>query len=215
MGLDVYRVNLGSGYALSAQLSDNNKNLVILSLTDSGSRVTFYHGIDTEEEPGHMYDLSDELIIDIFYLQNGDVLAISTSSLTLIGSNEGATELYSFPENRLGGYAFNGDLLFLHLYDFGIGNRGRLIAIQSDGTILNELNTDWEILSMSAVQKSLIILKSDGLSFYNEELEMFQVSADSLSAAGASRVLAVSDGVALATSDNSAVVLIRDDPMDE
>jgi len=215
MGLDVYRVTLGSGYALSALISENNKNLVILSLTDTGSRVTFFHDIDTEVDPYHMFDLTDELIIEIKYLPNGDVLAISMDSLLLIGSNEGSTELYTFTDKRLGGYTFDGEFFVLHLYDFGIGFHGQLVTIGLDGAILKELTTDWELLSLSAIDKSLVILKGDGLSFYNEELETFQVSANSLSSAGANCVIAVSEGVAVAASDNSAVVLRKDYPVDE
>jgi len=215
MGLDVYRVNIGSGYIVSAQLSPDNKNLVIHSLIDTGSRVTFYRDIDTEVDPYHMYDLYDELIIDIMYLPNGDVLAISTDSLVLISSNIGSIELYSFFDKRLGGYTFDGEFIALHIYDFGVGFHGRLVSLDMDGSILKEVTTDWELISMSAVDKSLVILKGDGLSFYNEELEVFPVSANSLSAAGANRVLAVGDGVAVATSDNSAVVLVREEPPEE
>jgi len=215
MGLDVYRVNVGSGYVLFAQLSDNNRNLVILSLTDNGSRITFFHGIDAEEEPDHMVDFPDELIVDIKYLANGDVLALSMNSLLLVKSTGVSTELYSFNDKRLGGYAFDGEFAVLHLYDFGIGFTGRLVTIDSDGVILSELTTDWELLSISAIENSLVILKGDGISFYNEELVAFPVSADSLSAVGANRVLAVGDGVAIATSDNSAVVLLREDPIEE
>jgi len=215
LGIDVYRVNIGSGYAVSAHLSPDNKNLVIHSLIDNGSRITFYHGIDTEVEPAHAYDLYNELVIDLLYLPNGDVLTISTDSLSIIGSTGGRDEIYSFSDKRLGGYTFDGEFIALHIYDFGIGIQGRLVAIGTDGTILRELTTDWELLSMSSVGSSLVILKGDKLSFYNEELETFSVSAGGLSAAGANRVLAISEGVALATSDNSAVVLVQEEPLDE
>jgi len=211
IGLDVYRVSLGSGYVLSAVLSDDNKNLAVLNLTDTGSRITFYHGIDTEEEPANVFDLSGGLLLDIMYLPNGDILAVSTDSLFIVESSGGSRELYSFSDNRLGGYTHSDDFIALHLYDYGLGHSGRLVTLLADGTVLGEMVTDREVVSMSAVGKTLAVLKSDDFMFFSDELEEYPVSADNLSAAGAGHVLAVSEDAAVATSDNSAVVLRREE----
>ena len=212
LGDSVYRVSLGSGYVLSAGLSHDNKSLAILNLTDGGSRITFYHGIDTyKSEPDHMFDLPGGLIIDFWYKSNGDVVAISTDSLFIVGSHGNSRSLYEFPENRLGGYTNHNDFIALHLYDYGVGQSGRLITLLSDGKMLGGKTIDREIVSMSAADKALVLLKSDGLSFYNEYLEEFTLSADNLPAAGANRVLALREDTALAASDNSAVVIRREE----
>jgi hypothetical protein len=208
----VYRVTMGSGFVLSAKLSPDNKNLAILNLTDDGSRITFYHGIDTQEDDADArFELSDELIIDIRYLSNRDVLAISTDSLLIVDNSGSGRQLYEFPDRHLGGYIIDGDFIALHLYDHGIGHQGRLVTLLMDGTILGEMELDREIISMSSVRDSLIVLKNDGLYSFNKELIEFPLSVENLSAAGASRVLAVSEDVALATSDNSAVVIRREE----
>ena len=209
-GAGVYRVTLATGFALSAQLSPDNKDLAILTLPDTGSRIMLYHGIDiSEDDPDQQFNFFDRLIIDIFYLSNGDVIAISTDSLFLLEKAGDRHTLMDFPDKRLGGYEFNDDYIALHLYDFGIGYQGRLVTLLADGTVLGELVLDREIMSMSSLDKTLIILKTDGIVFYNENLEAFSESAESISAAGANRVLAVREDAALATSDNSAVVVKR------
>jgi len=207
LGAVVYRVNLGSGFILSAQLSHDNRSLAVLNLTDTGSRINFYHGIDEDKDPDVLFDFRGGLIIDIMYLSNGDILAVSTDSLFIVSRAGDGKTLYSFADNRLGGYARYNDFIALHLYDHGIGFRGRLITLLSDGTILGEIVTDREVISMSAIDRTLIVLKSDGLVFYNEILEELPLSVNNNHVAGATRVLAASNNVAIATSDNSAVVI--------
>jgi len=208
-GTIVYRVSKGTGFVVSAELSPDNKKLAILNLTDNGSRISLYHNIDTEEEPFELFDRYGGLIIDIMYLPNGDVLAISTNSMFLVDTNGEGVMLYTFSDKRLGGYAHDKDFIALHLYDYGVGYQGRLITFHTDGTILGEISFNREVLSISAVDRSLVVLRNDGVLFYNEELDEFPISADNISVAGASRILAVNANTAVATSDNSAVVVRR------
>jgi len=206
-GTSVLRASKGTGFVLSAELSHDNKSLAILNYTNTGSRVSFYHGIDTDKDPDHLFDYTSGLIVDIVYLTNGDVLVFSTDSLFLIERSGSGKMLYAFADKRLGGYAYDEDFIVLHLYDYGIGYQGRLITLLTDGTILAEKATGREIISMSAADKSFVILKNDGILFLNDTLDEFPASEDNISAAGASKVLAVNNGTALATSDNSAVVV--------
>jgi len=210
-GADVFRAHIGSGFVLSAVISPDNKNLAILSFTETGSRITFYDNIDSEDEPAYRFDYSGGLILEVTHLPNGDILAFSTDLLFIVDSSGNREILYMYHDNRLGSYAYDDNFIVLHLYDFGIGYQGRIITLHADGTIFGELEIEREIISVSAVDKSFIILKNDGVVFYNEELEAFSVSAESISAAGANRVLALRDDVALATSDNSAVILRREE----
>jgi len=208
-GTVVYRVNKGTGFVLSAELSHNNKNLAILNFTDNGSRISLYHDIGTEEEPFELFDRYGGLIIDIIYMPNGDVLAISTKSLFLIDTSGEGKMLYTFADKRLGGYVYDEDFIVLHLYDYGVGHQGRLVSFRTDGTVLGEISFNREIISMSAVDKSLVVLRSDGVLFFDQELEEFPISADNVSVAGASRILAINKDTAVATSDHSAVVVRR------
>ena len=210
-GTAVHWVSFGTGFVLSAELSHDNQNLAILNLAETGSRINFYHGIDTDKhEPDFIFDIYGGLIIDIVYLPNNEVLAISMDSLFLVENDGRGRMVHSFADKHLNGYAYAGDFIALHLNDYGVGNQGRLMTFLADGTNLGELILNREILSMSAADRTLVILKSDGALFFDEELEAFSVSADSFSAAGASRILAVSEDVAIATSENSAVVVRRE-----
>lgn len=210
LGKDIYEVSLGSGYILSAVISPDNHSLAILNLADSGSRITFYHGITTDkDEPDSVFELTSGLLIDMWYQLNGNVLAVSTESLLLIDNKGAGRIIYSYTDKRLGGYTHSGGFITLHLYDYGIGYSSRLLTLLEDGTVLGDISIDREIISMSSRSGSLVILRNDGLTFYSDELEELSASADSISAAGANRVLALESGAALATSDNSAIILTR------
>jgi hypothetical protein len=210
-GTAVHWVSFGTGFVLSALLSHDNQNLAILNLAETGSRINFYNGIDTDKhEPDFIFDIYGGLIIDISYLPNNDILAISMDSLFLVESDGRGKMLYSFADKHLSGYAHDEDFIALHLNDYGVGNQGNLMTFLADGTILGEIRFNREIVSMSAANGTLVVLKSDGVLFFSGELEEFPVSAESFSAAGASRVLAVNEDVAIATSDNSAVVVRRE-----
>jgi len=206
-GSVVYRVTLYTGYALSAHLSPDNKTLAILTLPDTGSRIMLYQGIDEDKDPDHQFDFFDRLIIDIFFTTDNDVLAISTDSLILVESSGDRTFLYPFPDKRLGGYTKNKDFITLHLYDFGVGFRSRLVTLDLDGTVLGELAIDREIISLSAYNNTLTVLKNDGVTFYGKDLEEFFSTVDNQSTAGANRILAVRENTVLAASDNSAVII--------
>jgi len=206
-GTVVYRVTLATGFALSAQLSPDNKTLAILTLPETGSRVMLYQGIDEDKDPDHQFDFFDRLIIDIFFIPNGDILAVSTDSLILLEDSGDRTFLYSFRDKRLGGYAKQNDGITLHLYDYGVGVGGSLVTLRADGTILGEIATDREILSLSSFEKTLVVLKNDGVTFYGDDLEVIYSTADNHSSAGAGRLLVVREDTVLAVSDNSAVII--------
>ena len=210
-GSDVFRAHIGSGFVLSAELSPDNKHLAILSFTETGSRITFYDNIDSEDEPTYRFDYSGGLIIDFTHLSNGEILAVSADLLFTVDSQGNRNVLYSYHDNRLGGYAYDNDFIALHLYDYGIGYQGRLVALLADGTILGEVSLEREVLSISAAGQSFVILKTDGVAFFTNELDEYSMTAESLSAAGANRILALRGDVALATSDNSAVILRREE----
>jgi len=204
-GRGVYEVNMATGYVLSAALSPDNRSLAILNLADDGSRITFYSL--NSENADRVFSLPGQLIIDMWYLPGGDLLAVSTESLVIAGRDNESAELYGFSGRRLGGYAFNGSFIALHLLDYGVGHRGRLVTLVDTGQLLGEIETDTEIISMSAGDGYLAVLRNDNLVLYDDALNKLQQSGKAVSTAGSSKVLAMGDGTTLAAGDHSAVVI--------
>ena len=205
-GKAVYKVSLATGYALSAALSPDNKSLAILNLTEDGSRISYYSL--NSEVIDRAFDLPGGLILDIRYLTGGDVLAISSDSLFIVSRNNRADTLYEFADKRLGGYSLDGGIMALWLLDYSVGYRGRIVALDEKGNILGDIDTDREIISISCDESYLAILRSDGIAIYDRMFEEMMLSEEpaTVAAAGATKVLALRDGSALAAGDNSAIV---------
>jgi len=207
-GSAVYKAYMASGYVLSAALSDDNKNLAVLNLTNNASRITFYLGL-SKESADNEFDLPGELIIDMRYHSSSELIAVTTDSLYIVDISGSGTKIYDFFNRHLGAYTLEDDLVVLHLLDFGIGHRGRLITLFADGTPLGESETDRELISMSYGDGNLAVLRNDGMSFFNRELEEFIPSGDLVSTAGASWILALNGDAALVAGDHFAVVVLK------
>jgi len=204
-GREVYKVSLSSGYAVNAAISPDNKRLAVLTLTGEGSIVTFYEL--SGEVPGGSYVYPGGLILDITYPANGKVLAVTQDSLVAIGHDGAGDTIYSFAGRNIGGYTTDGGFIALYLLDYNVGFNGRLVTLREDGEVLRELISDREIVSMSAGNGYLAVLRNDGLSFYSTVLNEYPIDESSPSAAGASIVVALGGSAALAAGDHFAVTI--------
>jgi hypothetical protein len=203
----IFGVRISSGYILSAILSPDNKSLAVLNLTEDGSRITFYHGLNSGTPDG-VYEIHNKLIIEIEYLSDGNLLAVTTDGIISINPiSMTGWEFFSFSGSRLGGYEISDNFIALHLLDFGIGHRGRLLIIDLFGNLFGEIITERELVSMSFLSNFLTVMLSDGLSFYDRGLTPIPLLTQSPSAVGVSRVLALDDGIALVAGDRFAIVV--------
>ena len=208
-GKPVYEVKLVSGYVLSAALSPDNKSLSILNFADSGSRITFYNL--NNENVDRIFELPDEIILDMRFLSTNELLAISTDSLFLIDSKNAAVKLYAYPGQSLGGYQLDGDFFTLHVLDYGLGSSGKLITLDKKGRVLGLLETDMEIISLSSIDRYLAVLMNDEAVFYDKSLKRIPLSEGSELTAGATGILALRNGAALVTGSNTVITVRVDD----
>ena len=209
LGKEEYKVRMASGYILSSILSKDNRRLAVLSLTEGGSKIAFYEL--SKEDVDRTFLLPDRLIIDIQYLPSGDLLAVTTESLVAVDKNGGGKELHWFAGKRLGNYTVSGGLIALHLLDYGVGYNGRLVTFDGNGSFLATISTDYEIVSMSACEDRLSVLRNDAVVMFDKELCEIRHSPAPASSAGAEGILALRDGAALVTSDHTAVILRAED----
>ena len=210
-GSVVYRVDLGRGFPITAMLSENNHNLAILNLTNSGSTITFYNGIDADkEEPDHQFNLANIVMFDIRFINNNEVLAISTESVLRISSTGNSTELFNFRGRRLGSFAHGDDFIALNLHDYGVGYSGQIVMIDtSDGSVIGDHRIHREVISMSSGYGSLAILQNDVIIFLCEGMEEYFIPEENAFAAISNGIIMLGENVALATGDNSAKLIRR------
>ena len=205
-GFPNFKVELASGYVLSAALSPDGKAFVILALTETGSRLIFYD-LDSEI-PLNTVGFSAEIVLDICYLPRGELLVLSENSLFTLDLYGAERELYSFYDDRLGGYSLGDEYIALQLLEYGVGHSGKLVLINIDGEILGELPTDRQIVSMSSGDDFLAVLYNTGPMLYNKGFEEIMISDRINDTAGATGILALSDAVsAVAYGDHSAILI--------
>ena len=203
----VFRVSLSSGYILSSVLSDDNNTLAILNLTDYGSRVTVYHGLDKEKSDGE-YNVLDSLILDIEFLDSGDLLAITAESIMLIDPiNILGWEIFNLDAMRIGGYSISENFIALHLLDFGIGHRGKLIMLDTFGNLYGEVEIDRELISMSLMDDKLAVMLSDGLVLLDRSLNLLPLTDESPSASGVNQILSISNDSTMIAGDRFALIV--------
>jgi len=202
-GNAVYRVNLASGYVLSAALTSDNKGLAVLNLAPDGSRVAFYEL--NSEDVSRVFELQDRLILDMAYTSGGDMLLVAEDSLIALDRKNEGSEIYGFEGRSLGGYSIYGNDIAIYLLDYNVGYSGRIVSIDKDGGVLGEIESDREIIAISLSDGYLAILRSDGIALFGTSLEELPPVDDSVSSVGATRILSFGSERVLVAGDHSAV----------
>ncbi|MCL2200743.1 MAG: DUF5711 family protein [Oscillospiraceae bacterium] len=205
-GTAVFRANLASGYAFVSALSPDSRNLAVLNLTDAGSRIPRFLGMN-QAEPSSVFVLDNTLIVDMHYLSNGNLLALSTQSLLVIDRGGEMRVIYEFDGHRLGGFILDDDIILLNLLDYGVGQSGRLLILNERGNIRAERPTTREIISMSYGGGFLAVMTGDGIEFFDTGLNVLPNTASGMSMAGINRVLALGGAVALAAGEHTVTAV--------
>ena len=202
-GKPVYRVNLASGYVLSAVLTSDNKSMAILNLTPDGSRISFYEL--NSKDVDHVYELPGRLILDMSYTTGGAALLVTEDSLITVDKKNEGTELYNYEGRSLGGYSIDAGNIVLYMLDYNVGYNGRIVSINEKGSILGETETDREVIAISFSGGNVALLRSDGVLVLNASLEELPIAGNSVSSVGATEILSFGSGRVLAAGDHSAV----------
>jgi hypothetical protein len=165
----VYEWQSGSGYIISAQVSPDNKRMAVLSADSSGGKVTSF-SFDSEKEKGSI-SLTGELFFDLRYMSEDRICAISEDRAVFLDGSCKEKGSYDFGDLYLTEYDLGGDgFVSLLLSVYRSGNSAYLINLDSSGDTLGKAEIQRDLLSMSAGSKGLLVLYSDGMVLYSQEL---------------------------------------------
>ncbi len=197
----VYRVYVGSGYPLDADISPDSGRVAILSLTAEGSSVTVY---ETDSERVFSEYLSEgRSCFDLEYLSDGRLMLVSSDRAAFLKDDGKLLGEIVFDGEYLKGYSWGDGYAVLLLGHYQAGNNARILLADTAGSILRSLEISAETEGVSAAGKYLAVRFADETVLYDSE---FNVLGSLQDAAGIQAAVMRSDGSALIISGGRAAI---------
>ena len=157
----------GEDYAVNAALSDNH-TLAVLCEGSDGAKVHVFT-MNSEEEAGHF--ASDELMMDVFWTDDGKLAALSEKRLVFLDRHAVQTAEYAFGGLHLYDYSTGGDgLTTLALSAYRTGGTCTLVTLNPSGKVIGERTVD-AVTSVDAHGKQILVRSGAVLTLYNQQLE--------------------------------------------
>ena len=197
----VYRVYIGSGYPLDADISPDSRRVAILSLTASGSSVSVYE-TDSEELRAE-YTEEGRSCFDLEYLSEGRLMLVSSDRAAFVKDDGKLLGELSFDGEYLKGYASGDGYVVLLLGRYKAGSTGRILIADTAGNLLRSLDTSDETEGVSASGKYLAVRYTDETVLYDSELNVLGSLQDT---AGIQAAVMRSDGSAVIISGGKAAI---------
>ena len=197
----VYRVYIGSGYPLDADISPDSRRVAILSLTAGGSSVSVYE-TDSEELRAE-YTEEGRSCFDLEYLSEGRLMLVSSDRAAFVKDDGKLLGELSFDGEYLKGYASGDGYVVLLLGRYKAGSTGRILIADTAGNLLRSLDTSDETEGVSASGKYLAVRYTDETVLYDSELNVLGSLQDT---AGIQAAVMRSDGSAVIISGGKAAI---------
>ncbi|MBQ6404110.1 MAG: hypothetical protein IJI27_09420 [Oscillospiraceae bacterium] len=163
----VYEWYSGEDYVVNAALSGNH-TLAVLCAGSGGAKVHIFT-MDSEEEAGHF--ASDELMMDVFWTDDGKLAALSEKRLVFLDRQAVQTAEYAFGGLHLYDYTTGGEgLTTLALSAYRTGGTCTLVTLNPSGKVIGERTVD-AVTSVAAHGKQILVRSGEVLTLYNQQLE--------------------------------------------
>ncbi len=202
-GASVYKVYLGSGYPIDADVSPSCQSVAVLSLTESGSRLSSY-SLDSEDEK-HSWTSGETVYFDAEYLTENRICLVSSGGVCFLGGDCERLGGYEFDGEYLEDYSLDGGYMAMALGKYKAGASGRLVILdlnakQSASLDINDTSVR---IYCEPGGKYLSLLNGNGAALYTDDL----VETGGIeNAAGIKSAVVRSDGSAIIISGNGAAV---------
>ncbi|MCD8383036.1 MAG: DUF5711 family protein [Clostridiales bacterium] len=198
--------NISSSFVMDALVSPDNNQVALLTIGQDGmdfvSTLTLYSCTDGSETASAQ--VSDGVVIDLswddggLWLQEEDGVRRLDSQLQELGScSESSYYLQSY--SLQDGYAVE------YFSYYRSGALGEIVVLDDQGAVTGTLETEGEVLSVTAAGRYIAVLTGSELTIYTSGLEEYasiENTGDSL------RALARSDGTAMLIGSDTAHVFL-------
>ena len=174
-----------------------------------GALVSLIYLLDfSREEPVAVLECSENLILDVFYSQDGAVFAVGDTGVSVIQSGDASKVDYTFDGYSLAGYSLYGNRAALALQAYDTGGTGKLVVLDNTGSVFAELSTGDNITGISLFGDTLAVLTDGQVKGYSVNALRNRDTTVSGTEAPFGTLDAGSDARAIALSDESTVYVL-------
>lgn len=165
-----YKYNFADHYITDVAISENGKSTAVCGCTaQNGSMVSTVYVFDYKnEKPKVKLDYNDNMMIQIEYLSNGNIVAIGDKLISVINPRNGTSKDYDYSNKTLISFDINkndGILLALSLSEDG--NNTTMVLINKSGKVENTFETKNNIKSVNFKHRKIAALSYGNLYIYN------------------------------------------------
>lgn len=164
-GDGIYRVYVGSGYPVDAAVSPDSRSVAILSLTAEGSAVSVYR-LDSEKAAAEYLEEGCSCF-DLQYLSDGRLLLLSADRAVFLKDDGRLLGRWEFGGEYLKDYAAGDGFVCLLLGRYHAGTGGRIVLLDTTGTVTAQQELSGDAEGVSAAGKNLALRFADRTAVYD------------------------------------------------
>lgn len=202
-----FTYNSSNRYLLDACCERDGKHVAVAALGEEDGAFTttvVRYALD-REEPLSECPLSDTLTYELATF-GATLVALGDTCFTALDADGSRLGSYDYPYPYLRAASLGGtEFGALLLSRYRSGSAGRLVTVGAEGGLLASLETQRDVLSLSAAGNYLAVLYGDELVIYTADLAEYATSADASLARG---VLMREDGTAVLLGASEAWLFV-------
>ncbi|MEG2455186.1 MAG: DUF5711 family protein, partial [Oscillospiraceae bacterium] len=211
----VMAFRVSSSYLLGAMISPDHKSVAVLTAGQNGhtfesTLVTYSMSateaeVATELKPQASLSLGNCVPLDLRW-QNRTLQVLTEYGLLSCPDSLNSPARYDWTDRHLKGFSLDGDdFSAVLLGKYRAGSQAQLVTLDAGGAPIATLDTDHQVLSLSAAGRYLAVLTADRLDIYTKDLTLYASLEGTQSAR---KVVMRPDGTALLVGSESVRVYI-------
>ena len=151
----LFRWDAGSGYPISARISADDV-LCVNCASPRGGELHFFR-IDREAEQGFCL-LENELVVDVGFMSDGTLAAVTEEDLWFISDRGERTARYSFEGGHLDAWCLRGGFAAVATVSGNGGGQSRLTTLDASGQVMAGIDAAGHAESVAAAGDMLLVL---------------------------------------------------------
>lgn len=204
----VYRWLSATVYLPVCAVSENANRFAAIGLgqTDGTFESSLYLFDTAIEGPSLVTGLGNDLIYDLTFCSDQVLCAVGETSSVFVNTEGKIVGNFSYEGQYLEDYDLGGNgFLTLLLNMYRAGNRSTLVTADKNGKQLGSVYIGQEVLDISSCGRYIAVLTGDGLTVYNEKLQVYSKTNET---ANATSVVMRDDGTVLLLGNGAGKLYI-------